>query len=379
MSGNPLPQVLDLDFYRFHCSEASKLSDELALAHYKTTGIQEGFIGSPAAERGYLLSFIGKDDPVLEIGPFHAPSVVGEQVRYMDVLATDQLIDAVREAGHDTSRVPKIHYVAPKGGFDMVGRKFAAVFSGHCIEHQPDLIRHLQGVSGILDEGGRYYIACPDKRFCFDHFAPVSGIADILTAYHAKRVVHQSRSFIVQRVHRAHNEGDRHWAGDHGPQQYEGYSDPVSEIYRDIPNDDAYHDTHAWQFTPTSFFDLMTFLYRVGLIDLAPERVYHTRRGSQEFTAVLKKGKISPPQGETCFVRPDVADKNSITIIDYNNAIDGLESTRYIFNVVQEELKSAREELTGAKEELAQVYASRSWRVTGPLRRMTAVLRLIRR
>jgi hypothetical protein len=33
----------------------------------------------------------------------------------------------------------------------------------------------------------------------------------------------------------------------------------------------------------------MSFLYEVGLADLAPERVYHTRFGTNEFTAVLRK------------------------------------------------------------------------------------------
>ncbi|WP_199092844.1 methyltransferase domain-containing protein [Bosea sp. ASV33] len=363
MSATELPRAFEPHFYRQHCQNAANLSDEMALAHYKAEGIQAGFMGSPAAERGALLSFIEQGASVLEIGPFHSPSVTGERVRYLDVFSTDELTKLVEEAGHDTSRVPTIHYVAPKGGFDMVDQTFDAVFSGHCIEHQPDLVRHLQGVSGILEEDGRYFIACPDKRFCFDHFAPASGVADVLAAHHAQRAVHQPRSFIVQKVHRAHNDGDRHWAADHGSQQYETYSDPKAEIFKDLPDDDAYHDTHAWQFTPSSFFEIMSFLYRIGMIDLAPERVYQTRANSQEFTAVLRKGKSQETRDEASFVPQDAPGQKSGLVLSYENLLAELDRARA-------DLATTKVELANAKAELASVYASHSWGITEPLRRL---------
>jgi SAM-dependent methyltransferase len=285
-----LPRAFEPDFYRQNYPEAVGLTDEGALKHYQTLGISKGYMGSPSAERGHLLSFAGGGS-ILEIGPFHAPSAVGENVRYMDVFDTDELKAVVKAAGHDTSHVPDIHYVAPEGGFGTVDRTFSAVFSGHCIEHQPDLVRHLEGVSGVLEDDGRYYIACPDKRYCFDHYAPETAIVDVLAAYHDKRTRHQSRSFLIQSLSRAHNDPDRHWRHDHGPRQYEGYQNAKTEIFGPIPDSDRYHDTHAWQFTPSSFFQIMSFLYEIGLTDLAPERVYHTRFGTAEFTAALRKGQ----------------------------------------------------------------------------------------
>jgi hypothetical protein len=286
-----LPSAFEPDFYRQSYPDLSGLTDQEALEHFRSEGIAKGYSGSPPANRGHLLSFAHDDGSILEIGPFHAPSVVGEHVRYMDAFTTEELTRLVRDAGHDTSNVPTIHYVSSDGSFDMVGRTFAAVFSGHCIEHQPDLVRHLRGVSSVLEDNGRYYIACPDKRYCFDHYAPETVIVDVLAAYHEKRKVHQPRSFLIQGLSRAHNDSDRHWAHDHGPRQYEGYKDAKREIFGFVPYDGTYHDTHAWQFTPGSFFQIMSFLYEVGLTDLAPERVYHTRFGTNEFTAVLRKGQ----------------------------------------------------------------------------------------
>ena len=167
-----LPSVFELDFYRQQQPELSHLAYEDALENYRADGISKGHLSSHGALRGHLLDFAKKEGSILEIGPFHAPSITGVNVRYMDVLSTEELIAAVQKAGHETSNVPEIHYVAPKGGFDMVDRKFSAVFSGHCIEHQPDLIRHFQGVSNVLEDDGRYYIACPDRRYCFDHYLP---------------------------------------------------------------------------------------------------------------------------------------------------------------------------------------------------------------
>jgi SAM-dependent methyltransferase len=344
-----LPRAFEPDFYRQNYPELADFTDQEALEHYQMEGLAKGDAGSPGAERGHLLSFAHAEGMILEIGPFHAPSVVGEHVRYMDFLTTEELIRAVREAGHDTSNVPQIHYVAPKGGFDMVDRNFSAVFSGHCIEHQPDLIRHLQGVSSVLDDDGRYYIACPDKRYCFDHYAPETSIVDVLAAYHMKRTVHQPRSFIIQRFHRSHNDAGRHWSRDHGPQQYETYSDAKTDIFDKLPSDDAYHDTHAWQFTPTSFFQIMSFVYRIGLTDLAPERVYHTRFGTQEFTAVLRKGRHIVEQDKV-FIKP----------VSLEDSVFRLKKEGFCSEAEIERLKA----------ELIRVYSSRSWALTGPLRKL---------
>ncbi len=54
----------------------------------------------------------------------------------------------------DAHRTPKIEYLSPTGDLTIVNRRFHAVLSSHCIEHQPDLIRHLQHVAALLDPGG---------------------------------------------------------------------------------------------------------------------------------------------------------------------------------------------------------------------------------
>jgi len=381
----PLPHAFVPDFYKGNYADLARLSDEDALEHYRAEGIASGHFASPAAERGYLLSFARAEGSILEIGPFHAPSLVGDNVRYMDVLTSEELIEAVKQAGHDTSNVPKIHYVAPKGGFDMVDRTFSAVFSGHCIEHQPDLVRHFQGVSSILDDDGRYYIACPDRRYCFDHYIPETAVVDILAAYHQKRKFHQPRSFIAQRLHRAHNDPDRHWSGDHGVQPYEGYKNPEREIFEGLPSEDTYHDTHAWQFTPSSFFQIMTFLREVGLTDFVVERVYHTRSGTQEFTAVLRKGQHVIDKNEA-FIEP-MPLRDYVVLLKNRKSHSESELTNLRSENSRSEIEivnlkkaqsNAETEISRLRSELNKVYSSRSWTMTRLLRTVASHLGMSR-
>lgn len=378
-----LPSIFELDFYRQQQPELSHLAYEDALENYRTEGISKGHLCSHGALRGHLLDFAKKEGSILEIGPFHSPSITGENVRYMDVLSTEELFAAVKKAGHETSRVPEIHYVAPKGGFDMVDRKFAAVFSGHCIEHQPDLIRHFQGVSGVLEDGGRYYIACPDRRYCFDHYLPETAVVDILAAYHAQRRVHSARSFLAQRLHRSHNDAARHWAGDHGAPDGQNYRDLKEELFVDLPGDEAYHDAHAWQFTPTSFFEIINFLHEAGFIDFSVERVYHTRFATQEFTAVLRKGRVDLDRSEVFVdqtpeksVVAGIKSKSESLQAEIETLKENLQAEVEARDKQIEALNSQKiaddkliEHLSG---ELRGIHASRSWAVTRPLRKLSA-------
>lgn len=367
-----LPPVFELDFYRQQQPELSHLTYEDAVKNYQSEGISKGHLSSHGALRGHLLDYAKREGSILEIGPFHAPSITGDNVRYMDVLSTEELTEAVKKAGHEISNVPEIHYVAPKGGFDMVDRKFAAVFSGHCIEHQPDLIRHFQGVSSVLEDGGRYYIACPDRRYCFDHYLPETAVVDILAAFYAQRNVHSARTFLAQRLHRSHNDAARHWAGDHGAPSGQGYRELRKELFVDLPGEDAYHDAHAWQFTPASFFEVMNFLHEAQLVDFSVERVYHTRFATQEFTAVLRKGAVDLDKNEVFLDQAPI--KSIVAAVKVEN--EGLQAEVDFLRKKIEELnsqKSSDEKLIEhLNDELKSIHASRSWAVTRPLRRLTA-------
>jgi hypothetical protein len=88
-----------------------------------------------------------------------------------------------------------------------------------------------------------------------------------------------------------HNDAGRHWNGGHADRDcYTGMPRRVLEgiALRDSL-DGGYLDVHAWQFTPATFFDILSERHRAGLIGLEPVRVHHTPRKALEFKAILRK------------------------------------------------------------------------------------------
>jgi len=286
-----MPEEFDAAFYGRYYSDLGKFSETQLRTHWLSFGRNEARIGSAAAIREGLLEIASKSKSVLEIGPFCNPCVRGPNVKYFDVLDQEALTKRSLEIGYSTDPAPHIDYVSPVGDLSVVTEQFDAVVSSHCIEHQPDLVHHLQQVGRILSPDGRYFIISPDKRYCFDHYIDVSSVADVIEAHHQQRKVHTLASVIEHRALTTHNDTARHWNGDHANSDYQS-SIPrrtAAAIEEHKAANGEYIDVHAWQFTPDSFRNVVAALSAIGLIGLKPERVYATCRGRNEFTAILSK------------------------------------------------------------------------------------------
>ncbi|NKC02957.1 class I SAM-dependent methyltransferase [Brucella haematophila] len=229
----------------------------------------------------------------LEIGPFCNPVLIGENVSYFDVLTRADLIKRANEIGYDIKHAPHIDFVSPNGDLSIVDRKFDAVLSSHCIEHQPDFIRHLNDVANLLNEGGAYFLIIPDKRYCFDAGIEVSSIAEVVAAHIEGRKVHSLTSAIEHFALTTHNDPPRHWEGNSFDDTYENAV--LSRIKLAVQawegGKGGYIDVHAWQFTPTTFREMITRLCKLNYIGLVAEEVHETALGSNEFTAILRKPK----------------------------------------------------------------------------------------
>lgn len=285
-----LPLEFDHEFYRTTNRDLESFDPTGLSAHYGAFGVREGRSASPAAVRAGFLAAIDASLPTLEIGPFVNPALRGPSVAYADVLNQQGLQHRAVRLGLSTE-APAIDFVCPNGDLSEIDRRFAQVFSSHCIEHQPDLIHHLDQVAHLLELGGCYFVVVPDKRYCFDHFLPQSSIADVLDAHQSERRTHSLRSVIEHRALTTHNDCQRHWTGDH---QDPGYHDSVPvRAARAVQEYNAangsYVDVHAWQFTPGSFRALMSALFDLKLTRLKPLRTYETPRNQLEFCAVLAR------------------------------------------------------------------------------------------
>lgn len=283
-----LPPEFDPDFYYETYPDLAHLSGDELHAHFMVYGRSEGRFGTRFAGRAGFLDLVSTAESILEIGPFFAPVATGPNVKYFDVLTKAELNARGTGLGHDVSNVPEIDFVSPNGDLSIVDETFDAVLSSHCIEHQPSLIRHLEQVHRLLRPGGSFFLIVPDKRYCFDHFLPVSTIADVLDA-NDDRSVHTVRNLVEHRALMTHNDPVRHWDGDHGEPGPPAQRVDLIKAALAEHSTTEYIDVHAWKFVPETFRQIMEDLVSLGFSNLVPERVYNTPLRCHEFCAVLTK------------------------------------------------------------------------------------------
>ncbi len=285
-----LPPEFDTHVYRNNYPDLRHLDDVGLEAHYREYGKHEGRSGSHIDNRSVFFDLLDKHSTILEIGPLANPSVRGSNVKYFDVVGTDALKVKARANGLNPDTCPNIDYMSETGDLRVIDEQFDVVVSSHAIEHQPDLIRHLHGVARILKQHGCYFLAIPDKRYCFDHFIPESGIAEVLGAYAREARLHDAQNIIRHLTSTTHNDAMRHWCGDHGTPAWKSNPQLIDLALTHVARTaGTYSDTHAWQFTPDSFRELMQVLSDIGLSHFGVQRVYSTIRGALEFYAVLEK------------------------------------------------------------------------------------------
>ena len=224
----------------------------------------------------------------LEIGPFTAPLLGGEGVFYADILSTEELHERAKQLGLDQEKIPRIDYVVTANGLSAICEKFDSVVSSHVIEHQPDLISHLNQVAELLNDGGRYFLLIPDHRYCFDHFQTRSSSIDLVNAFQERRSRHTVKALLEHWTNTTHNIAVDHWSGNHGT--VTGLNSEVvarTDAYQKDEN--AYIDCHAWYFTPKSWTEVISELSALGLIGFEIEFLQETQSNDLEFYSVLRK------------------------------------------------------------------------------------------
>lgn len=278
------------EYYRCLYPDLSHMADNALRAHYDLHGRGEGRTGSPADLRFAFASGIDPAAKVLEIGPFTAPTLRGDNIKYFDVLDPDGLRERAKAHNYPIIEPVRIEFVSPTGDLSVVPPGFDVVYSAHCIEHTPDMIDHLQQVHRILNPGGLYMLTIPDMRYTFDYYRTPTKAEDVLRAHEEQRKVHPRDAVIAHYTLSTHNNPAAHWAGDHGPVPRADFDDRLQEAERELEKaDGGYVDVHTWFYTPDSFRELMTSKEIRREIGFTVERVYNTPHGYNEFNTVLKK------------------------------------------------------------------------------------------
>jgi hypothetical protein len=226
----------------------------------------------------------------LEVGPLNRPLLRGSNVKYFDLVSTFGLREKASNEGLDPTTIPNIDYYHQDGDLSVVKEQFDCVVSAHVIEHQPDLIRHLQQVSEILKiESAKYFLVIPDKRYCFDALIPETKIVEVIEAFENKQTKPSIYKVIEHRALTTHNDPVEHWVGNHGLPNINLKSRWEAARQEFERSNGSYIDVHCWQFTPQSFASLINGLFELGYIDFVVDEIFDTPRNDLEFCAVLRK------------------------------------------------------------------------------------------
>lgn len=287
-----LPPEFDPNWYRILHPDLVSLNHHELLDHYLKFGRVEGRRAN-ALESRSSFARLAVGQRLLEIGPYFAPLLHGPGVEYADWLSTEGLRSRAVLEGAPSNDIPKIDHVLSDVALGDIPGSFDAILSSHVVEHQPDIIRHFQTVGRLLLQGGRYFVLIPDKRYCFDAWIRGSTIAGALDAYSDRRKLHSLCSVIEHRALTTHNIPAVYWSGEESrPAVDPARVQAALDEFRSKAG--AYIDVHAWYFVPESFAELVGLLAKLGLVAFELVRIYPTRRGANEFWAILEKSQTDP-------------------------------------------------------------------------------------
>jgi len=248
-----------------------------------------------AGRRARVLATIDRGGVGLEIGPSHdplAPKREGFKVEIVDHATREELL--VKYAGHpiELERIEDVDYVWKGQSYlELTGkpRHYDWIIASHLIEHTPDLVAFLEDCDAILKDAGVLSLVIPDKRYVFDRFRPITGLARVIDAHAARAKVASPGAvaeYYMNVAGKAHQLG---WsAGTPGEYTFIHSAHEATEKAREA-GAGAYVDIHNWCFVPHSFRLLLHDLYVLGYTKLR-EVSFHPTEGCEFYVALGRHG-----------------------------------------------------------------------------------------
>ena len=284
----------------------------------------------------------------VEIGALHNPLSLPSdvRVRYVDRMSNSALHSHYPELEQEELvPVDIIGDAQNLHAFETDQLDF--VIANHLIEHMEDPIRALAEMSRVLRPGGILYLAVPDPRNTFDKDREPTDVTHIVKEFRHG----------VETTKYAHY---LEWV-----ELVEGLTNETSAAQRSrdgrvrelIETDYSIH-FHVWR--PEHFIEFLVAAkneagVQLELAEFLPCQAYD----DNEFIFVLIKGHSPTP--------PDAqALPEETKIIELSTQLD----------TVSARCKDMEARASALEEELRVVYASRSWKVTKPLRRMARGARI---
>jgi hypothetical protein len=295
---------------------------------------------------GFCLEIGARDAPLLHKG--------AHDVAYVDYAPTDVLKANQTDPVVRVDRIVDVDVVwGDRPLAESAGRPVDYVVASHVVEHVPDLIGWLLELSEALRPGGVLGLAVPDKRFTFDVLRQETVLAEVVEAYLLRR-----RQPSLRQVFDAASLGlavdtAEVWAGRFvaAARRAEVLArlQPALGLARSLCVAPRYNDAHCWVFTPASLLRLMEEIAVLGLFPYRVEAFFPTEPGELEFQVrLVRAARADAPE-----IRSSIA------------AAQALISSAAPVATAEDAVTAEAESL---RRQLGAVLASKSWRLTAPLR-----------
>ena len=209
----------------------------------------------------------------LEIGPSHnpiAPKKAGYDVDIIDHMSREELIEKYREHNLNLDNIEEVDFVWQGESYaELTGKEkyYDWIIASHLIEHTPDLIGFLNDCDKILKDDGVISLVIPDKRYCFDHYRPLTGLAQIIDSYFQRHKIHTPGTVAEYYLNVVRKGEIIAWdANITGEYSFVHSLQDSLQGIKTVREDKAYIDVHAWCFVPHSFRLLIHDLHALGFI-----------------------------------------------------------------------------------------------------------------
>lgn len=257
-------------------------------------------------DKEIILRYINKEGQGLEIGPSHnpvAPKKEGFNVHIIDHMSREQLIDKYKDCHAVVGNIEEVDFIWEGESYsNLVGKEkyYDWIIASQLIEHTPDLIGFLNDCASILKDDGVISLVIPDKRYCFDHYRPITGLAKIIDSHFQKNTIHTPGTVAEYYLNVVSKAGTIAW----NPSVTGNYAcvhslGDAAQGIKSVLNDKTYIDVHAWCFVPHSFRLMMHDLFSLDLISLKEVSFSPTEDDHLFYMTLSKGGKgINKPRIE---------------------------------------------------------------------------------
>ncbi|MBN1880466.1 methyltransferase domain-containing protein [bacterium] len=243
-----------------------------------------------------ILRHVNTSGRGLEIGPGAQPIVSkaeGYRVEIIDYLSRGELVRKFENEPIDPAAIEEVDYIWHGESLpELTGcyHQYDFIIASHVIEHTTDFISFLNDAENLLTDNGVLSLVIPDKRYCFDHYRPLTGLAGIIDAHVNHRKRHSLGTAAEHFLYYVSNNSQAGWTDDtrHHFQLRHTVTE-AKHLMEEIKSTGRYLDLHAWCFTPSSFLLIIQCLAELDLINMHVIDICPTE--GFEFYVTLKSGK----------------------------------------------------------------------------------------